>query len=99
MSYTDKWSSVKNSLGTSITLLSTKSDNLIKIAKIKAELHSCESEVNQLYLKIGKIIYHKYKNSKSSNSTIQNYCKSITRLEKKISSLKKEIIAIKTKNS
>lgn len=94
----DTWSTVKNSMEAGLNILSIKSDNLIQIAKIKAEIHSCESEINSFYLKIGKIIYSKYKNSKVTNSTIENYCKSITRLEKKISSLQKEIIDIKTKH-
>jgi uncharacterized coiled-coil DUF342 family protein len=93
--YNDKITKIKNILNYNIGNFSNKSGQILEIAKLRAEILSCKSQINTLYCNIGERIYKKHKRIVKEDKNIDKYFKNINELENKIKKLKKDMQNIK----
>ena len=90
MSNKDLFWKIKKSTQDGVDKIAKKSENIMNYLKTQSEIHTSEEKINDLFIEIGKHVYEKYKSNKSIDSDYQDYCKTISKLEKKIESMKKQ---------
>jgi len=82
---------IKDSISNGLEIISSKSEDFIEISKIKYKIHSEENSMDDLYRDLGKELYTIFKNNNHIDDSLLDYCKTLKKIEHRISNLQKEL--------
>ncbi|MGH4051797.1 MAG: zinc ribbon domain-containing protein [Clostridium sp.] len=88
---------IKDSISNGLETLSNKSETFIEISKLKYKIHFEESSMEDLYKDIGKELYTIYKGNNQVDKSLLDYCNALTKIEKRMKDLVKELDKINNK--
>lgn len=95
MKVKDTLSDIAKSIGKSAEITMKKSEDLFSISKIMLAISSEESNIKEIYSKIGERIYKRHEKGKFDDKELEDCFKEIEKSKKEIRELKKEIDKIK----
>lgn len=67
MAFKDALSKVGKTIGEGAAIAKGKSQELIKITKLKGVIHSEEEKIKKNYLELGKLVYQKHKGTDATS--------------------------------
>jgi len=82
---------IKDSISNGLEVLSNKSEEFIEISKLKYKIHTEENSMDELYKDMGKELYTIFKNNKTVDNSLLDYCKTLKKIETRIKTLQKEM--------
>ena len=88
---------IKDSISNGLEIISNKSENFIEISKLKYKLHFEENSMEDLYRDIGKELYTLFKANNQVDNSLLDYCNALSKIEKRIKTLGKELDKINKK--
>lgn len=95
MKVKDTLSDIGKSIGKSAETAMKKSGEFLSISKLMLAISSEESNIKDIYAKIGEKIYKRHERGKFEDKEFEEYFKDIERCKKEIRELKREIDKVK----
>lgn len=88
---------IKDSISNGLEIISSKSENLVEVSKLKYKIHSEENSMEDLYKDMGKELYTIFKNNKHIDESLLDYCNTLKKIENRIKKLQKELYKAENK--
>lgn len=95
MKVKDTLSDIAKSISKGAEVTIKKSEDLFSISKLMLAISSEESNIKDIYSKIGEKIYKRYEKGKFNDKDFEDYFKDIEKSKKEIRELRREIDKVK----
>ncbi|MBU3190913.1 hypothetical protein K9O30_15890 [Clostridium bowmanii] len=82
---------IKDSISNGLEIISSKSENLVEVSRLKYKIHSEENSMEDLYKDMGKELYTIFKTNKHVDGSLLDYCNTLKKIENRIKKLQKEL--------
>lgn len=84
-------------VGEGAEAVAKKSEEIIEVSKLNIAISSEQNMIKEIYEKIGRKIYKKYRENKTIDKELIEKCEQISEIEKDIEDIKKKILKIKSR--
>lgn len=95
MAFKDSFNKVTKSISEGASNVVQKSNDLIEITKLNAEINNEEKKKEQIYLDIGKLVFENYLNNTPIDEKIKDKFEAILKHDEQIRNINKQILDVK----
>ncbi|MBW9173344.1 zinc-ribbon domain-containing protein [Clostridium estertheticum] len=95
MAFKDSFSKITKSLSDGASNVVQKSNDLIEISKLNAEIDIIEKKKEIIYLGIGKLVYNSYITKVELKEEIKNKCDDLIEYDEEIKKIREQIFNVK----